>query len=58
VDIKVNPRGSAGNIQAEYIFVSNGGDDAICIAGLAVTFLDGGKAGFSTNVPLHAAHSS
>jgi hypothetical protein len=49
VDITVNP-GTAGNIQAAYVSISNGGNDAICIAGLAVTFPDGARAGFSTNV--------
>lgn len=50
VDITINPRAEAGNIQAQYISISNGGNDAICIAGLAVTFPDGGKAAFSTNI--------
>jgi hypothetical protein len=50
VDISISPRTSAGNIQAQYISISNGGIDAVCIAGLSVTFPDGAVAGFSTNV--------
>ena len=50
VDITVNPDPAIGNIQAEYVSISNGGNDAICIGGLALTFPDGSKAGFSTNV--------
>ncbi|EXJ66860.1 uncharacterized protein A1O5_10055 [Cladophialophora psammophila CBS 110553] len=50
VDITVNPNAEAGNIQAAYVSITNGGKDAVCIAGLALTFPDGGRAGFSTNV--------
>ncbi|KIW89103.1 uncharacterized protein Z519_09955 [Cladophialophora bantiana CBS 173.52] len=50
VDIAVEPFGAAGNIQAAYISLSNGGNDVICTAVLSVTFPDGAVAGFSTNV--------
>lgn len=51
VDIPVFPRADAGKIQAEYVSITNGGDDAICIAGTSLTFAQGlATAAFSTDV--------
>lgn len=47
VDIEVEPQPEIGNVQANYISITNGGDDAICVSGFTVTFPDGGKAGFN-----------
>lgn len=49
IDIEVEPENGIGNIQANYISVTNGGVDAICVSGFTVTFPDGAKAGFSAN---------
>ena len=50
MDITVTPDAAIGNIQAKYVSISNGGANAVCIRGLALTFPGGSKAGFSTNV--------
>ena len=50
MDITVTPDAAIGNIQAKYVSISNGGANAVCIRGLALTFPSGSKAGFSTNV--------
>ncbi|KIW64891.1 hypothetical protein PV04_07195 [Phialophora macrospora] len=41
--VKITPNEDVGNIAAEYIAITNGGHDAICIAYLTVTFATGEK---------------
>lgn len=47
VDIPVDAQPETGNVQSHYLSITNGGNDAICVSGIAVTFPDGGKAGFN-----------
>ncbi|RMZ85211.1 hypothetical protein DV738_g406, partial [Chaetothyriales sp. CBS 135597] len=50
VEVVIEPREEVGNIPANYMSISNGGNDAICIAGIGITYASGANAGFSTNV--------
>ncbi|RMD41789.1 hypothetical protein DV735_g3303, partial [Chaetothyriales sp. CBS 134920] len=50
VEVAVEPNEAVGNIPADYMSISNGGNDAICIAGIGITFASGANAGFSTDV--------
>jgi hypothetical protein len=50
VSISVVANKTVGNVPAAYIAVTNGGDDAICIAAVGVTFPTGQQAAFLTNL--------
>lgn len=50
VDITVFPRTQGNNVPANYVSITNGGDDGICIAGISLTFPDSSQAGFDANV--------
>lgn len=41
---------AVGNVPAEYISISNGGDDAICVAGITVTFPSGDKSAWTGDI--------
>lgn len=50
-DITITARENPGNVAAHYLGISAGGIDALCIAGVTVTFTDGSKTAFSGNIP-------
>ena len=51
VTVTIEPNVTIGNIQPEYMSITNGGDDALCIALLTVTFPNGlGQSSFSGDV--------
>lgn len=57
VDIEVVASTDVGNIPAEYISITNGGNDAICIAGITATFPGGGQAVWSADVAFVCNHT-
>lgn len=50
VDITISPNPGVGNVPAEYISITNGGDDAICVTGFSVAFADGSRAAWTADV--------
>lgn len=49
-DIIVTPNPGIGNVPADYLSITNGGDDAICLAGFTATFADNSQAAWSADV--------
>jgi hypothetical protein len=49
-DIQVVADGAVGNVPAEYLSISSGGNDAICVVGVTVTFPGGDKAGWTADI--------
>jgi hypothetical protein len=43
---------TVGNVPAEYMAVTNGGDDAICITTIGITYPTGQRAAFMTNIAI------
>ena len=50
MSIPVVANQTVGNVPAAYIAVTNGGDDAICVAAVGVTFPNGQQSAFLTNL--------
>jgi hypothetical protein len=50
ISIPVVANTTVGNVAAEYIAVTNGGDDAVCVAAVGVTFPTGQQTAFMTNI--------
>ena len=47
VDVQIAANSSVGNAPPSYVSIINGGDDAICVAWVTVTFPDGAQASWS-----------
>lgn len=50
VDVEVVASGAVGDVPAEYLSITAGGNDPICVAGLTATFPDGSQAAWSADV--------
>lgn len=50
VNIQVVANSEVGNIRPSYISISNGGDDAICVAGFTIAFPDDTRAAWNGDV--------
>ena len=50
-DQKIVANKTIGNVDATYMSITNGGDDAVCIQSIAVTFPNNDKAGFTGDPP-------
>ena len=50
VSIPVVANQTVGNVPAQHLAVTNGGDDAVCIAAIGITFPSGLQTAFLTNV--------